>query len=53
LERAKTTKVVQDNPHQQKVLGYTKNNEEIVNKALDIVADTSIDVEEFKEKMKK
>jgi len=34
-------------------LGYTKNTEEIVNKALDIVADTSIDVEEFKEKMKK
>ena len=34
-------------------LGYTKNTEDIVNKALDIVADTSIDVEEFKEKMKK
>ena len=31
-------------------LGYTKNTEDIVNKALDIVADTSIDVEEFKEK---
>lgn len=34
-------------------LGYTKNTEDIVNKALDIVADTSIEVEEFKEKMKK
>jgi uncharacterized tellurite resistance protein B-like protein len=34
-------------------LGYTKNPKEIVNKALDIVADTSIEIEEFKEKMKK
>lgn len=34
-------------------LGYTKNPKDIVNKALNIVSNSSIDVEEFKEKMKK
>ena len=34
-------------------LGYTKDPKAVVNKALDLVADGSIDVEEFKEKMKR
>ena len=34
-------------------LGYTKDPKAVVNKALDLVADDSIDVEEFKEKMKR
>ena len=34
-------------------LGYTKDPKAVVNKALELVADGSIDVEEFKEKMKR
>lgn len=34
-------------------LGYTKDPSSVVNKALDLVADGTIDVEEFKEKMKR
>ena len=34
-------------------LGYTKDPKTVVNKALDLVADGSIDLEEFKEKMKR
>lgn len=34
-------------------LGYTKDPKTVVNKALDLVADGSMDLEEFKEKMKR
>ena len=34
-------------------LGYTKDPETVVNKALEIVIDPTIDVEEFKEKMRR
>lgn len=34
-------------------LGYTKDPKAVVNKAQDLVADGSMDLEEFKEKMKR
>ena len=34
-------------------LGYTKDPKAVVNKALNLVADGSMDIEEFKEKMKR